>query len=150
MKKIGLFLSILIVTMTMQAASYGGLTVNSWSIGQVSPTSFTSIDGKVTLNITNTRAKMSFSDISGVIYSKTGEMFIIGSVDNFSIRKGTSDIVVTGHGSLASYQAVLSLLRNFSLNPADYTADIKAKVKVGLLRTRQVEQKNVPLSTFIK
>ncbi len=127
-----------------------GITVNDWSIESVLPTSFSSVDGKVKVNVTNSRKGIHITDISGIIYNKGGEMFIIGTADDLFIPKNTSDIVVTGHGHLSSYSVLLSLLRNFSLKPADYTADVKATVKIGKLgKARVVEMKQVPLSNFL-
>ena len=143
------FAAALLVCPESSAVTKGGITVNSWSVTTVRPTSFTSIDGVVSLNLTSTRRKTVISGISGTIYKNDGQAFIIGKADDITIPRGESTIEVTGHGSLISYTALLSLLANPSLDPADYTADIICTVKTGRRRARQVEMKGVPLSQFL-
>ena len=132
-----------------QAVEYGGIEVNNWTIQSVTPTSFTSADIAVRLNVNNTRSRIAASDISGVIYAG-GNMFIIGTADDVVIPHGTADIVIRCHGSLRSFSALLSLMNNLSINPADYSFDARATVKVGWSRAHVVEMKQVPLSTFLK
>ena len=131
------------------AVSMGGVQVNSWSIESVTPTSFSSVNATVRLNITSSRPKTVIREISGIIYNQSGEMFVIGTVDDMVIHRGTADLRILGHGSLSSYMVLLSILKNFSFNPADYTADIKATVKTGIGRAHPVELKGVPLGQFI-
>ena len=154
MKKIAfiwaLFFALVCGVANADAASFGGITINSWTIQSISPTSFSSVDGSVRLNVNNTRGRIMISDISGIIYNKAGEMFIIGRADDLTIPRGVSDISVVGHCSLPSFTVLLTLLNNFSVNPADYTADIRANVKVGWGHTHLVEMKGVPLSTFLQ
>ena len=143
-----LLLALLIAPET-NAVSKGGVTVNSWSIVNIRPTSFTSVDGVVSLSLTSTRRKTVISNISGTIYKKDGQAFIIGTANDITIPRGESTIQVTGHGSLISYTALLSLLANPSLNPADYTMDIQCMVKTGYRRPHPVEMKGVPMSMFL-
>lgn len=131
------------------AASYGGLKINKWSINSIRPTSFTSVDGSVKLSIVSERRRMEITNISGTIYNKAGEAFIIGTADDVVIRKGENEIVIYGHGGLSSYSALLGLLGNFSLKPENYTADIYANLKEGRGPVRQVEKKGIPLSAFL-
>ena len=143
------FVLALCIAPETDAVSKGGITVNSWSLTSIRPTSFTSVDGVVTLNLTSTRRKTVISQISGTIYKKDGQAFIIGTANDLTIPKGESTVQVTGHGSLISYTALLSLLANPSLNPADYTMDVTCTVKTGYRRAHQVEMKGVPVSTFL-
>lgn len=131
------------------AVSKGGVTVNSWQVVSIRPTSFTSVDGVVSLSLTSTRRKTVITEISGTIYRKDGQAFIIGTANDVTIPKGENTIQITGHGSLISYTALLSLLANPSLNPADYTMDVHCKVKTGYRRPHVVEMKGVPMSTFL-
>ena len=131
------------------AIGFGGVQVNNWAVESVMPTSFSSVNATVRMNITSTRPKTVIREISGIIYSKSGEMFVIGTVDDMVIHRGTADLRILGHGSLPSYMVLLSILKNFSFNPADYTADIRATVKTGLGRAHQVELKGVSLGQFI-
>ena len=145
------FMALFLNPSQASALSRGGLTINSWSISSIHPVSFTSVDAKIKLNVTNDRKKVTMTEISGIIYGKNGETFIIGTVDDIAFKHGTADVVLSGHGSLASYSAMLSLLSNLSLNPADYTANINVTYKRGRLgEARTVQMKKVPLSTFIK
>ncbi|MBP5172944.1 MAG: hypothetical protein J6037_04475 [Bacteroidales bacterium] len=139
----------LLIAPESNAVSKGGVTVNSWSLTSIRPTSFTSVDGVVTLSLTSTRRKTVISDISGTIYKTGGQAFIIGTADDITIPRGESTIQVRGHGSLISYTALLSLLANPSLNPADYTMDVICTVKTGRRRAHPVELKSVPLSDFL-
>ena len=143
------FVLALIIAPETNAVSKGGVTVNSWQLVSVRPTSFTSVDGVVSLSLTSTRRKTVISNISGTIYRKDGQAFIIGTANDITIPKGGSTIQVTGHGSLISYTALLSLLANPSLNPADYTMDINCMVKTGHRRAHPVEMKGVPMSMFL-
>ena len=143
-----LLLALLIAPET-NAVSHGGVTVNSWSIVSIRPTSFTSVDGVVSLSISSTRRKTVISQISGTIYRKDGQAFIIGSANDVTIPRGESTIQITGHGSLISYTALLSLLANPSLNPADYTMDVRCMVKTGYRKAHPVEMTGVPMSTFL-
>ena len=139
----------LIIAPETNAVSKGGVTVNSWQLTSIRPTSFTSVDGVVTLNLTSTRRKTVISQISGTIYKKDGQAFIIGTANDITIPKGESTIQVTGHGSLISYTALLSLLANPSLNPADYTMDVQCMVKTGRRKAHPAELKGVPMSMFL-
>ncbi len=140
----------LFVAPDSSAVSKGGITVHNWSLTSIRPTSFTSVDGVVTLTLSSSRRRTVISDITGTIYKKDGQAFIIGRADNLTIHRGDNQSVrVTGHGSLISYTALLSLLANPSLNPADYTMDVSCTVKTGIHRPHPVELKNVPLSDFL-
>ena len=146
---VALFLA-LFVSPDSSAVSRGGVTVNSWKLTSIKPTSFTSVDGVVTLNISSTRRRTTITNISGTIYKKDGQAFIIGTADDLVIPRGDNhEIRITGHGSLISYTALLSLLSNPSLNLADYTADISCTVKTGRRRAHPVELKGVPMSLFV-
>ena len=153
MKKLIAFAAALLLALMIapetNAVSKGGVTVNSWSIVSIRPTSFTSVDGVVSLSLTSTRRKTVISNISGTIYKKDGQAFIIGTANDVTIPKGESTIQITGHGSLISYTALLSLLANPSLNPADYTMDISCMVKTGRRKAHPAELKGVPMSMFL-
>ena len=153
MKKLIAFAAALLLALMIapetNAVSKGGVTVNSWSIVSIRPTSFTSVDGVVSLSLTSTRRKTVISNISGTIYKKDGQAFIIGTANDITIPRGESTIQVTGHGSLISYTALLSLLANPSLNPADYTMDIRCQVKTGYRHAHPVEMTGVPMSMFL-
>jgi len=154
MKKIVAILSIvsalLLGSLTVSAQDLGGVSVNSWSIKSIRPTSFTSMDASVSLNLTSTRSKTVITDISGIIYDKAGNAFIIGTADDLTIQKGTATVVVVGHGSLESYSALRSVLANLSIKPENYTADVTATVKTGMQKPHQVEMKGVKLSDVLK
>ena len=68
------------------AVSKGGITVHNWSLTSIRPTSFTSVDGVVTLTLSSTRRRTVISDITGTIYKKDGQAFIIGRADNLTIQ----------------------------------------------------------------
>ena len=132
------------------AVSKGGITVHNWSLTSIRPTSFTSVDGVVTLTLSSTRRRTVISDITGTIYKKDGQAFIIGRADNLTIHRGNNQTLkVYGHGSLISYTALLSLLANPSINPADYVIDVSCTVKTGIHRPHPVELKGVPLSEYL-
>lgn len=133
-----------------KAGDFSGLSVNSWKITTVKPTSFSSLDGAVRMNITNKGQRMIVTEISGVIYNKAGEMYVIGTAENLNIHRGTNDIDVIGHCSLSSYSILLSIMKNPSIKPADYTADINATIKVGAGKPKQISKTGIPLSYFLK
>lgn len=144
------FVSLVLAFGLAMAVSAQVPSVNSWKIDSINPVSFTSVDAVLTVNMTNPGRKVTMTEISGIIYNKQGEMFIIGTAADLVIPKGTSDVVIKGRGNLASYMAMLSLLRNFTINPADYTVDVKAMVKRGRYgKAHLVEKKGVPLSSLI-
>lgn len=130
-------------------AGFSGLDFGSFRITSIVPTSFTSIDGAVTLTVeANPYGKVTVTDISGLIY-KHGTPFIIGKADDMVIPAGKGSINVQGHISLASTEALMAVLRDPSINPADYSADVKATVKVKG-RTMIIEKQNMPLSRILK
>ena len=130
-------------------AGFSGLDFGSFRITSIVPTSFTSIDGAVTLTVeANPYGKVTVTDISGLIY-KHGTPFIIGKADDMVIPAGKGSINVQGHISLASTEALMTVLRDPSINPADYSADVKATVKVKG-RTMIIEKQNMPLSRILK
>lgn len=138
------------LAVSAMAAGFGPITISDWRISGITPTSFTSLDGSVALTVNNNSPKYTISGISAVIYNKEGEMFIIGSADDFVIPKGRSVVNVTGHGSLSSYSALLGVLKNFSFNPSDYSIDVTATVKRGFSKAHPVTISRMPLSSILK
>ena len=132
-----------------QPAGFSGLDFGSFKITSIVPTSFTSIDGTVNLTVeSNPYGRITVTDISGLIY-KHGTPFIIGKADDMVIPAGKGSINVQGHISLASTEALMTVLRDPSINPADYSADVKATVKVRG-RVMIIEKQNMPLSRILK
>lgn len=130
-------------------AGFSGLDFGSFKITSIVPTSFTSIDGTVNLTVeANPYGKVTVTDVSGLIY-KHGTPFIIGKADDMVIPAGKGSINVQGHISLASTEALMTVLRDPSINPADYSADVKATVKVKG-RVMIIEKQNMPLSRILK
>lgn len=130
-------------------AGFSGLDFGSFKITSIVPTSFTSIDGTVNLTVkSNPYGKITVTDISGLIY-KHGTPFIIGKAEDVVIPAGKGSINVQGHISLASTEALMAVLRDPSINSADYSADVKATVKVKG-RMMIIEKQNMPLSRILK
>ena len=136
-------------TQATQPAGFSGLDFGSFKITSIVPTSFTSIDGTVNLTVeANPYGKVIVTDVSGLIY-KHGTPFIIGKADDMVIPAGKGSVDVQGHISLASTEALMTVLRDPSINPADYSADVKATVKVKG-RVMIIEKQNMPLSRILK
>ena len=150
MKKIVLVLLLVCAALGASAATFGPLTIHDWHISGLKPTSLKSLDGSLALDLTNTGGKYTLTGISGTIYTKSGDTFLIGTADSIIIPKGRSTVTVKGHGGLSSYSALLSFLRNPSFKPADYTADIVVTVKKGVGKPHTVTMSRVPLSKFLK
>lgn len=146
------FIVILAALLCMSAsavqAQTAGLSFGKYTIAGLSATSFTSLDGTLSIQITNSDRKMVITNISGVIY-KGGMPFVIGTADDLTIVPGTETYDIRGHASLASMTALFALLSNPSINPADYTFDAKAEVK-RRRKTSVVERKGIPLSAVLK
>lgn len=129
------------------SAQSSNLSIGSYKVKSVKPTSFTSVDGTVTINLANSGAKITITEISGIVY-KGETPFMIGTADDIVIPAGESSLNVVGHCSLSSMSGVFALIANPTIDPAAYNADIYCKVRYKG-KTREVDMKKVPLSTFL-
>lgn len=136
-------------TQEQPATSFAGLDFGSFQITSIVPTSFTSMDGAINLTVkANPYGKITITDATGIIY-KQGTAFIIGKAEDVVIPAGQGSFNVLGHVSLASTEALMAVLRDPSINPSDYSADVKATVKIKG-RTMIIEKQNLPLSRILK
>ena len=129
-------------------AQLGDLKFGSYKVTSVVPTSFTSLDGTVAISVTNPVSKINITGISGVVY-KGDVPFLIGSADDVVIPSGTTELSVTGHAALESVSSLFALVRNPTIDPAAYTIDVKADIRIRG-RKYPVEKKGIPLSRILK
>lgn len=129
------------------SAQFSKLKFGSYKIESVSPTSFTSLDGVVSLVVDNTGRRFTVSNISGIAYSN-GTPFVIGTAEDFTVPAGSSVLKLKGHAGLQSMSALFALIANPTINPANYTVDIKCDI-TQRRKTRTVEVKGLPLSAIL-
>lgn len=149
MKKFLLALSALLLLAFQSAnAQFSALSFGKYKITSIHATSFTSLDGTVALEVTNSFRRFTVQNISGIIY-KGNTAFIIGTADDFQVPAGSNTVSITGHASLASTSALFALLSNPSIDPADYSFDVQAQIRTRR-RVRTVEKKGIPLTRILK
>lgn len=130
------------------ASAQESLKLNSVKISSIRPTSFSSLNTTVTVNVTSSREKTVISDIRGTVYSKDGKPFVIGSAETITVLPGTSDVAISGSGALASNVGFMSFFRNISYDPNNYTADICCSVQTGDGEPHKVEMKGVSVGAL--
>ncbi|MCQ2184076.1 MAG: hypothetical protein MJY62_01535 [Bacteroidales bacterium] len=118
------------------------------SVTSVRATSFTSMDGTVSLVVNNAGHKLTLTSISGMVYKK-GTPFLIGTADDIVIPQGSSTVNVVGHASLPSMSALFTLIQDPTIDPAAYSIDVKFEIK-RRMGTKVCEYKNIPLSRILK
>lgn len=130
-------------------AQLSQLKINSYKIESISPNSFRSVSGSALFNITNPVENIVVSAISGTIY-KQGQPFISGTAGDFTIVSGTGNVRVNGNAALCSGVSLWSVFALLAFNPADYSVDVNATVKIGNAAARQISVQKMPVSALLK
>jgi len=129
------------------SAQMSNLSFLSFKVKSVKPTSFTSVDGIVTLSLVNSGSKITVTEISGIVY-KGETPFMIGSAEDIVIPQGEVTLNLVGHCSLSSMGGVLALIADPTINPEAYNVDIACKIRYKG-KEREAEVKQFPLSAFL-
>lgn len=124
--------------------------VNKVSITSIRPASFSSLSASVTVNVTSSREVTTISQIRGTVYSKDGKAFATGVANDLTVYPGTSDVVISGTGTIANGVGLMGFFRNISFDPANYTADVECYVKTGDGEAHKVEMKGVSVGEMKK
>ena len=148
-----LLISISFSVVMMLSAGVGAdaqsrLSFGEYKITSVRPTSFTSMAGTVSIAVNNSGRKLTVTNVSGILY-KDSTPFIIGTANDFVVPAGQNTVSVRGNASLQTMSALFAFLADPSINPADYTCDFTAEVKIGN-KTQLISEKGVPLSKYLK
>ena len=148
-----LFISLSAVVMMLTAginanAQADKISFGEYKISSIRPTGFTSLRGTVAIEVNNSGKVMTVSNIKGTLY-KGKSPFITGSAASFTIPSGKSTVGVSGNASLQTMSALFAFLANPSIDPASYSCDFTADLKIGD-KTQEISYKGIPLSMIIK
>ncbi len=148
MKRFILIIAASVLTLSLSAQSNLGITFGNYRITSIQPQSFSSVNGSVALEVTNSSTPFTLSQIRGAVY-KNGRRFIEGTAGDIFVASGASTLSIAGTASLCDGVGLLEVLRCFYFDVNDYAIDISLIYTRGGNSTA-IEKKNIPLSSFLK
>lgn len=150
MKRIGILLLALLLSLSAGAQHFSGLSVRSYRIASAWPVSFRAVQGSVEAEIGNSGEIRSMSGITATVY-RNGQRFAHGTCDDVTFLGGTRNYVLQGRVELADGISVLdAILAAFDFHVSEYTLDIAVDVSFPGGRTEHVKRSGVPLAQYLK
>lgn len=126
------------------------VSISSYKIDSVSPKSFDSLAGAVTVNVKNTVNPFVISDIKGTVY-RNGKAFVVGTADDVAVASGASAVKVTGVASLASGVSLWSALGAIFGGLDPFTVDVDMVITDSTTgNSRHVVKKGYKVSALLK
>lgn len=152
MKKIFLVFIAAVISLAASSeccAQFGNLSIGKYAIESITPESFSSVKGSVSLELTNSGEGFTVSDIQGVVY-KEGKSFVTGKANLFHVDKGTRKTAISGRASLCAGVSLWSVLSTLLFDPEDYSVDISLKITMDSGEVKVITKKNMPVKELLK
>lgn len=96
---------------------------NSYKITKILPTSFSSLRGAGTVNVTNSGQTFRMTRIRGTIY-KNDKAFLQGTASDVLVKSGTSTLSIDGLASLCEGFSLWSVIKSLSFDLSQYKVDL--------------------------
>lgn len=124
--------------------------ITSYEFKSVSPHGFRSVDGVVNLGINNPVSAIKLWDITGVLKYK-GQELADFKVDPVKlVKRSNQKYDLMWNAALSKQTSIFDLMKfTNGANLDDFTADVKFKVRSGLL-SKKFNLKDLPLKRLIK
>lgn len=132
-----------------KAQVFSKLGVGKYGIEKIWPSSFSSVNGAVWVEIDNPVQGFMVSDIHGTVY-KDGAPFVKGTANNVYVAKGQGKYTVSGNAFLCSGVSLFSLLRLISFDPKQYSVDITVNVKFDDGTSEVLSVSKLPVTELLK
>ena len=127
------------------------IRVTSWSLESVMPSGLRSLDAEIAVGIENPAMEFTLEDIGGVLYYRGAE-FVGYTAEPVRVEgRCTAVYPVRGSAQLIgnfSLLDVLAIARNY--DPADFTTDIHAKVRLKSGVSKNINLTGVPVKALIR
>lgn len=127
------------------------IKVTSWSLKSVVPSGLRSVNAELEVGIDNPAMEFTVGDIEGVLYYK-GRPMADYSAEPVTVRGKSAEVYpVSGSARLAGDFSLLDLLSLAGgYDPADFTADLQANVRLKSGISKTIHLKNLPIKSLVK
>ncbi len=150
MKRLILFVLVLMLAFGAHAQYFSGLKVASYKIASARPTGLRSVKGSVLATIGNSEDRRTISGITTTIY-RNGQLFAIGACDDLTITPGTKSYTFNGDVKLADDVSIWTAIKvAFSFKASEYTLDFKADITHPDGKVDHVVRSRMPLTHYLK